>query len=145
MIKVLLLILVSFTIRFGASAQTGFYLIIENINACPHQVADFDGIKKYCIPEKPIVQRTDFKVEGYLQYSLDMKEQFFTIRFNKGSYETLKMIHDGMPNNKVLLVVDNKAMGVYDGKALDPTELMHIMGKAGSKEIRWIFNNMKKD
>jgi hypothetical protein len=145
MIKVFLLTLISFVMRFGASAQTGFYLIIENIDACPQQVEDFNGKKKYCIPEKAIVYRTDFKVEGYLQYSLDLKEQFFNIRFNKNSFETLRMIHDGMPNNKLLLVVNDRAMGVYDGKTFDPTELMHISGRAGSKEIHWIFDNMKKN
>ncbi|HLZ16859.1 MAG TPA: hypothetical protein VKQ08_07455, partial [Cyclobacteriaceae bacterium] len=116
MTKVFWLALISFAMDFSANAQTGFYLIIENIGKCSHEVEDFDGKKKYCIPENAIVNRTDFKVEGHLQYSLDLKEQFFNIRFNKSSFETLKIIHDGMLNSKLVLVVNGKAMGVYDRK-----------------------------
>jgi hypothetical protein len=145
MTKVFLLALFFCAIGPCANAQTGFYLVTEDTKPCPHQVEAFDGKMKYCVAENAVVYLADFKVEGYLQYSLDLKEQFFNIRFNKSSFETLRLIHDGLPNSKLLLVVNGKGMGVYDGKTFDPTEAMHISGKAGSKEIHWVFDNMKKN
>jgi hypothetical protein len=146
MIKLSVLTIFYFSIAFGSNAQTGFYLVMENGGTyCAREVEDFDGKKKYCVPENPIVNRADFEVVGYLQYSPDLKEQFFYIRFNQSGYETLRMIHAGMPKSKLALVVKGKALGIYDGKTFDPTKTMYISGKSNSKEINWMFDNIKKE
>jgi hypothetical protein len=128
---------------FYATAQTGFFLIIENKEHCAHPVTSIDFQEEYCITEIAIIKESEFKAEGELQSDLVLNSRFFYIRFTKSGFETLKMICEHLPEKHLVLVVNGKAIGTYDGKKLKPTERMPIIGKADSKEINWVFENLK--
>ncbi len=132
-------------IRFCASAQTGFFLIAETKGNCSHLVksVDYQNQNEYCITDEPIIKSAEFSVVGQLQYDLLKTTQFFNIRFTKSGYETLKLICDHMPEKQLLFVVTNKAAGIFDSKKLKPSQLMPISGVADSKEIKWVFENVK--
>lgn len=124
-------------------AQTGFFLVVENKDQCPHLVKAVDFLQEYCIPEEPIIKPSEFKVEGNLEYDLSQTTQYFIIHFTKSGFETLKLICDHMPEKQLVLVVGGKAAGVYDKKKLTPAQIMPINGKADSKEIKWVFETLK--
>jgi hypothetical protein len=128
-----------------ALSQTGFFLVVGNNDHCSRLVKSFDYLQQYCITEEPIIKEMEFKAEGSLQYGLTQQEQFFNIRFTKNGFETLKLICKHLPDKKLVLVVNGKGIGTYDNRNLKPTVLMQISGKANSKEINWVFENLKKN
>jgi len=125
-----------------AFAQTGFFFV-DNKGHCSIAVKSVNNQDEYCITEEPIIKGSEFKTEGNLQYDLTQQNQFFNIRFTKNGFETLKLICEHMPEKGLVLVVNGKVAGTYDGKNLKPTLVMPVSGKANSKEITWVFENLK--
>lgn len=142
--RVILSFCIVFASTFYGSAQTGFFLIIEK-GFCEHPAMSLDNTQKYCIPEEPIIKGSEFKPEGNLLSDVSTQSQFFNLRFTNSGFETLKVICEQMPEKKLVLVVNGKAVGTYDNKNLKPRQVIQISGKADSKEISWIFENLKKD
>src|SRR5258706_4779024 len=141
--KVILSFCIAFASTFYAAAQTGLFLIVEK-GFCEHPTMSLDGTQKYCIPEEPIIKELEFKTEGNLENDASTHSQFFNLRFSKSGFETLKVICERMPEKKLVFVVSGKAVGTYDSKNLKPAQVIQISGKPDSKEISWIFENLKK-
>jgi hypothetical protein len=126
------------------SAQTGFFLIVDNKNSCSKPLYSLDGRQRYCVTDEAIIKDSEFKVEGNIQDDLTQRNQYFTIRFTKNGLETLKLICENFPEQKLLFVVNGKVAGTYDNKKLIPMALMPISGLANSKEIKWVYDNLTK-
>jgi hypothetical protein len=129
---------------FCATAQTGFFLAMEDIVKCEHLATSLDFKQKYCITEEPIISETEFKVEGGLQNDLITQNQFFNLRFSKTGFEKLKTICERLPQDKLVFVVKGKAIGTYESKNLKPAQLIQISAKADSNDLSWVLENLKK-
>lgn len=140
--RILIMALYLFPSGFCALAQTGFYLIVDNNENCSHLVKTLDYKEKYCITVDPIISGGEFHVEGSLQYDQSHENQFFSLRLTKGGVETLTLVCTNLPEKQLVLVVNGKAAGIYYNKNFKPTQLMPISGKANSKEINWVYDNL---
>jgi hypothetical protein len=141
--KVILAVFLWATPELCAFAQSGFFLVVASKSPCAHLVQTVDFQQEYCITEDPIIKPTDFTVVGDLQYDLVHENQFFNLRFTKSGLETLTLICKNLPDKQLVLVVNGKAAGIYRNKSIQPVQLMPISGKANSKEIRWVYDNLK--
>ncbi len=126
----------------GVFAQTGFFLKLDNKANCSLLVTSVDSKNEFCVPPESVINESEFKVEGGLQFNLTHSDVYFNIRFTKTGFETLKMICDFMPEKDLLLVVNGKAVNLTNKS--QPRQLIRISGPADSKEIQWIFENLTK-
>ncbi len=127
-----------------AVGQTGFFLVVETKEQCFQTVVSLDGKNRFCITEEAIIKDSEFKVDGEILFTdLTQKTQYFNIRFTDKGLETLKLICQYLSEKKLILVVKGKVAGLYDNKKLKPLQLMPILGKTNSKELKWVFENLK--
>ena len=125
----------------SASAQTGFFLRLDAKTSESHLVSAVDSKNEFLVPLEPIINETEFKLADSLQHDALNNDLFFNIRFTKIGFETLKMICNSLPEKELLLVVNGKAINLTNKSR--PRQLMRISGPPNSKEISWIFENLK--
>jgi len=123
-------------------AQTGFFIKQDNKANCSQVVHSADSKNEICIPPAPIIGESEFKVEDSLQFNLTHSDIYFNIRLTNVGFETLKMICDFMPEKDLLFVVEGMAITLTNKS--QPKQVIRISGPADSKEIRSIFENLKK-
>jgi hypothetical protein len=126
----------------SVSAQTGFFLKMDNKASCSLIVTSVDSKNEFCITPEPVINESEFKVEDSLQFNPSHSDIYFNIRFTKTGFETLKMICDFMPEKDLLLVVKGKTITLTNKS--QPRQVIRISGPSDSKEIRWVFENLKK-
>lgn len=142
--RILLISVCLLLAKKSAFGQTGFFLVVDNKDQCFQTIVSVDEKEKFCITEEAVIKDSEFKVDGEIQFAdLAQKNQYFNIRFTDKGLETLRLICSYLPEKKLILVVKGKAAGSYDNKKLRPMLLMPISGKANSKELKWVFENLK--
>lgn len=133
------------TAGFCSEAQTGFFLVVNTRENCPHLVKTVDYKNEYCIPNDPIISGHEFRVEGNPQYDLSRENQFLVLRLSDEGLETLKLICANFPEKQLVLVVNGRAAGFYENKDFKPAQRMSVWGKADSREFNWIYENLKNN
>jgi hypothetical protein len=127
-----------------AFGQTGFFLVVETKDQCFQTVVSLDEKNKFCITEEAVIKDSEFKVDGGILFTdLTQTDQNFNIRFSDNGLESLKLICQHLPEKRLILVVKGKVAGIYENKKLKPIQKMPITGKTNSKELKWVFENLK--
>jgi hypothetical protein len=125
----------------SASAQTGFFLKLDAKTSDSHLVTTVDAKTEFLVPLEPIIPASEFNLYDSLQRDPIYNDEYFNIRFTKIGFETLKMICESLPDKELLLVVNGKAVTLTNKSK--PRQTMRISGPVNSKEIRWIFENLR--
>jgi hypothetical protein len=104
-------------------------------------VRAFDEKTSYCITEKPIIKETEFESvsEVYIDYANQKKSA--NLKLSDKGFAAIKTIMKTFPNNKLLLVVKGKVVGLFNTQGI-VKQLMPISGSLESREIDWLFNNV---
>ena len=138
--KILLTLCSLLAFTYCAHAQTGFFLVPDDRD-CSHQVTGRD-LKQYCITDKPIIDKSEFKAEGNVQREIQSQKQYFNIRFTKAGFEKLKVIREQLPEQKLVLVINGLAIGEFD--RMQPRQVIQIVFPSDSKDIETILDALKK-
>lgn len=124
--------------------QTGFFIALDKKDFCVQKVIALDGKSEFCVTNEPIISAKDFKVEGGIKYTdLTQQTEYFNLRFTDKGFESLQLICEHFPEKQLLLIVKGKVVGDYESKKLKLVQVMPISGKAHSKELRWVYDNLK--
>lgn len=130
-------------VQVNEGGPTGFFLALDNTTNCK-PIPTLDGQNEFCITDEAIIKESEFKVDGVLQDDLLKKTQYFNLRFSQSGFETLKLICEKLPEKKLLFVVNGKVVGAYDNKKFKPSQIIPISGISNSKEIKWVYEALKK-
>jgi hypothetical protein len=139
--KTLLFLICLLVVIFCARAQTGFFLIADDRD-CGHKVTALDR-KQYCITDKPIIEKSEFKAEGNLQREIPSQKQYFNLRFSKAGFEKLKVICEQLPEKTLIFVVNGQAVGAFEH--MQPKQVIQIIDTPDSQEIEKVLNALKKE
>ena len=128
---------------FGYSQDnTGFYIQIDKKTNCPQEVRTFDDVQAFCIPHKPILDRTTFTSISEIQTDLAKKRKFIDLHMSAKGMELLRTVVSSLPNATLILVVDNKVVGVLKNKDI-VGRFIRIDSDLLSKQIDWIHDKLK--
>jgi hypothetical protein len=134
---------VSFTDCFSQQ-PTGFYFAIEDRRNCPYVIYAFDEKRKYCVTKEPIIKDTEFESVSEIEYDLARQSKFVNLQLTKKGFALIKKLASQLPNKKLLLVVNDRVVGTFDGMDQLVSRTVPISGPVDSKEIDWVYDKLKK-
>jgi hypothetical protein len=121
--------------------QTGLFLVIEK-GDCAHIAMSLDSSQQFCIPEEPIINKTEFKTEGVLQQEALSQNQYFNLQLSNRGFEKFKLIYEHLAEKELVFVVDGKAVGTLQDS--QPRKVIQIIDRAGSKKLEPILEALCK-
>lgn len=124
-----------------AQHQTGFYLVVESKNNCTHWVKSFDRKNNFCITEKPIIGETEFESVSGIQYDQAKQTKLVNLKLTKNGFTTIKTISK-LPNCKLLFVVADRGVGIFNGFDQRVGQTIPISGSLISMEIDWVVEKL---
>ncbi len=136
-----LVLLFSF-ISVYSQDNTGFYIQTDKKSNCPQEVRTFDDVQAFCIPGKPILDRTAFTSISEIQTDLNKKRKYIDLHLSTKGMELLRTVVSSLPNATLILVVDNKVVGVLKNKDI-LGRFIRIDSDLLSKQIDWIHDKLK--
>jgi hypothetical protein len=135
------LLLVTTHYAYGQD-NTGFYIQIDKKTNCPQEVRTFDNVGAFCVPNKPILDRTAFTSVSEIQIDQGKKRKYIDLHISTKGMELLKAVVTSLPNAKLILVVDNKVVGVLKNKDI-VGRFIRIDSDMVSQQIEWIRDRLK--
>ena len=132
------------TPAFCQISDVGFFLMIENKANCTHRVNALMGVTTYCLPDAPVIAKTDFEFVGDVKYNEKSNKEYINLRLSPVGFETLQTLAARLPNTKLALVIEDKVVGIFEtlGNIVDPT--IPVIGAKDSPEMQWIYEKVKK-
>jgi hypothetical protein len=136
---------VIFLTIFSGYAQdnTGFYIQIEKKISCPQEVKTFDEVQTFCIPAKPILDRTVFTSISEIQIDAVHKRKHIDLFMSPKGSALLKTVVNSLPNATIILVVENRVVGFLKNKDIAGGTFVRIDSDLVSKQIEWIHDKLK--
>ena len=143
MIRVILFIIVSFSFQNSQEqSSTGFYVMIsEKEKNCPQKFMTMDNKQAYCVPRKPILDRSVFVSVSEIR-QLE-KRKYIDLYLSTKGMESLKNLVTNLPNASFILVVEDKVVGVLKNKDV-VGRFIRIDSDILSKDIDWVHDHLKK-
>jgi len=122
--------------------NTGFYIEIEKKTNCPQLVRTFDETLTFCVPKRPILDRTVFTSIGDIQVDAAKKRKYIDLHLNSKGMETLKTVVASLPNSNIILVVNDRVVGRLKNKDI-VGRFIRIDSDLVSQQIEWIHSHLK--
>ncbi|HEY5826226.1 MAG TPA: hypothetical protein VIT44_17770 [Cyclobacteriaceae bacterium] len=122
--------------------NTGFYIQIDKKTNCPQEVRTFDNVGVFCVPNKPILDRTVFTSISEIQIDHNKKRKYIDLYLSAKGMELLKTVVTSLPNSTLILVVDNKVVGVLKNKDV-VGRFIRVDSDMVSQQIEWIHEKLK--
>jgi len=122
--------------------NTGFYIQIDKKTNCPQEVRTFDNIGVFCVPNKPILDKTVFTSISEIQVDHSKKRKYIDLHLSTKGMELLKTVVTSLPNSTLILVVDNKVVGVLKNKDV-VGRFIRVDSDLVSQQIEWIHDKLK--
>ncbi len=122
--------------------NTGFYIQIDKKTNCPQEVKTLDDIQVFCIPNKPILDRGAFTSISDIQIETAGKRKIIDLHISPKGMELLKTVVNSLPNATLVLVVDNKVVGILKNKDI-VGKFIRIDSDIASRRMEWIHEHLK--
>lgn len=122
--------------------NTGFYIQTDKKLSCPQEVRTFDNVQAFCIPNKPILDKTVFTSVSEIQTDAHRKRKYIDLQLSTQGMQSLKTVVSSLPNATIVLVVDNKVVGLLKNKDV-LGRFIRIDSDLVSKQIDWIHDHLK--
>ncbi len=136
-----ILFLIIFCQAYGQD-NTGFYIQIDKKTNCPQEVRTFDNVGVFCVPQKPILDKTVFTTISEIQVDHNRKRKYIDLHLSTKGMELLKTVVTSLPNATLILVVDNKVVGVLKNKDI-VGRFIRVDSDLISQQIEWIHDKLK--
>lgn len=143
MIRVLLLTIVFYSFQNSQElGSTGIYVMISDKDKnCPQKFMTIDSKQAYCVPKRPILDRSVFiSVSEIKQLE---KRKYIDLYISVKGMESLKNLVTNLPNASFILVVEDKVVGVLKNKDV-VGRFIRIDSDIFSKDIDWVHDRLKK-
>jgi hypothetical protein len=141
---ILVLLLYSFSSYCYSQDSTGFYFTIsEKEKNCPQRFRTFDEKQSFCAPQKPILDRSVFTNVTEIQFDSQRKRKYIDLYLTPKGLERLKAITSSLPNASLILVVDEKVVGLLKNKDV-VGRFIRIDSDLSSRQLDWIHDKLKK-
>jgi len=122
--------------------NTGFYIQIDKKTNCPQEVKTFDNLAAFCVPQKPILDRSAFTSIGEIQVDQNKKRKYIDIHVSTKGMELLKTVVTSLPNASIILIVDNKVVGILRNKDV-VGRFIRVDSDLVSQQLEWIHDRLK--
>ena len=122
--------------------NTGFYIQIDKKTNCPQEVRTFDNLAAFCVPQKPILDRSAFTSVGEIQVDHNKKRKHIDIYISTKGMELLKTVVTSLPNANLILIVDNKVVGILRNKDV-VGRFIRVDSDLVSQQLEWIHDKLK--
>jgi preprotein translocase subunit SecD len=123
---------------------TGFYFAIDDKKNCPYIVYAFDEKKKYCMTKEPIIKASEFESVSEVQYDRARQSKFVNLQLTKKGFALIKKLTAQLPNQELLLVVDDRMVGTFSGTGQLVSRTVPISGPMDSQAVDWVYTKLKK-
>jgi preprotein translocase subunit SecD len=145
-IKILFVVGISWARLTDCFSQqsNGFYFVIEDMRNCTNIIYTFDDKQRYCTTKEPILKDSEFEGISEIEYDLLRQSKFVKLQLSKKGFELLKKLTKQLPSKKLLLVVNNRVVGVFNGVNQVISRSIPISGPLDSQEIDWVYNQLRK-
>jgi len=130
------------TISVYCQDNTGFYVQIEKKTNCPQEIRTFDDVQIFCVPNKPILDRTAFTTISEVKTDTNKKRKYIDLHLSKKGMDLLNTVVNSLPNATLILVVENKVVGVLKNKDI-VGRFIRIDSDPASRQIEWIHDKLK--
>ena len=137
-------LLLGFPAAFSQNIDTGFFLVIENQENCTHLVHVVTGPITYCVPNNPVISKTEFTFVGDLKLVKGYELSSIDLRLTPEGFKTLETLTVNLPNTKLALVLEDHVVGIFDSKGVIRGSILPVTGKVNSPEMEWLYNRVKK-
>jgi len=125
-----------------AQDNTGFYIQIDKKTNCPQEVRTFDNVGVFCVPQKPILDKTAFTTISEIQVDHAKKRKYIDLHLSAKGMDLLKTVVNSLPNATLILVVDNRVVGVLKNKDV-VGRFVRVDSDLVSQQIEWIHDKLK--
>lgn len=125
-----------------AQDNTGFYIQIDKKTNCPQEVRTFDNVGVFCVPQKPILDKSAFTSISAVQVDYNKKRKYIDLHLSTKGMELLKTVVNSLPNSTLVLVVENKVVGVLKNKDI-VGRFIRVDSDLVSQQIEWIHDKLK--
>jgi hypothetical protein len=116
-------------------ANTGFYIMISEKENCPQKFATMDKKQTYCVPRKPILDQSIFV--SVTDVKILEKRKYIDLYLSTKGMDALKNLVKNLPNATIILVVDDKVIGVLRNTDI-VGRFIRIDSDILSKDLEWI-------
>jgi hypothetical protein len=114
--------------------------MIPDLENCPQVIRSMDNQRFFCVTQRPILGESAFESVGDIQQGV--KTKYIELFLSEKGIDALKKLVARLPKTNLVLVVNNKAVGVLHDKAL-LGQFIRIDGPENSTEINWIHDQLK--
>ena len=114
-------------------------MISEKEN-CPQKFATIDNKQTYCVPRKPILDQRIFV--SVTDVKVLKKRKYIDLFVSTKGMETLKTLVKNLPNATLILVVEDKVIGILKNKDI-VGRFIRIDSDILSQDLEWVHDHIE--
>ena len=131
---------------FAQNVATGFYLEIPGAKrSCVNKIPTINGKQSFCVADNPVITATEFESVSEVRYEAAAKTKYIELVLTPKATKVISGLMATLPESKMLLIVDNKVVGIFNPKAIEQItgRIIRIDSAMDAPEIDWIYDKLK--